>query len=168
MNAIAAVLLLAFGQDPGASVRELVERLGDDSIEARERAVADLVRLGEPARAAIEKELARASDPEVRARLHEAIRGITRETLRRTFKGGAVVNGLCAAIRVEKEKKEGGAWVVTVEIANVEADPRPFVPIETWSRRWTGGGLSLQNAHAILVAEQISGQRPKLLNFAAG
>lgn len=73
----------AWGQE---DVNRWIERLGSDSIEERGEASRQLERLGPPAVAPIERALAEARDPEVRARLALISRNIrTRSELARVF-----------------------------------------------------------------------------------
>jgi hypothetical protein len=78
MRTIAALLLLAsalVAQDTDPS--RLIEQLGGDDIESRDRAEAALVKLGRPALATIEKALAGA-EGEAKARLQRVVAAITR------------------------------------------------------------------------------------------
>jgi hypothetical protein len=83
---LAALLLLALPQDPEARVRELLERLADDSVETRERAAGELVALGRAAEPHL-RALLGSGDPEVRGRAEAILRDIAvHETLRRSYR----------------------------------------------------------------------------------
>src|SRR6266850_5477268 len=77
------VLVLLFAlQDPlEKRVASLLERLRADEIEHREAAVKELVALGEPAMAHLEKAAADTADPETAARLKGVVGQIRRNVL---------------------------------------------------------------------------------------
>jgi len=70
----AALALPALAQD--TPVARLVDQLGSDEIDVRERAESELVKLGRPALAELRKSLAAAKD-EPKARLERVVRAIT-------------------------------------------------------------------------------------------
>ncbi len=73
---ISVMLAVALcGQDPDATskkVEELIQALGDESVEARQKAVDDLAKIGKPALAALNKAL-QSADAEVKKRAQEII-----------------------------------------------------------------------------------------------
>src|SRR5262245_18319065 len=76
--ALASSLLLFAAQDPAEKVRALVEQLGSDEIADREKASADLVKLGPTALPAIRDHLAKAQG-ERQARLQAIVIRLERE-----------------------------------------------------------------------------------------
>jgi hypothetical protein len=65
-------------EDSGSTVPQLVEKLGDESSEVRERAMSELWRRGKAILRELRPELEKARDPEVRNRLETLIREMTR------------------------------------------------------------------------------------------
>ncbi len=125
MWTLAAALLALAG--PEASLR----RLGDESVEVREEASADLTRRGEPVRRLLEVALAAAGDPEVRARLGCLLARLDADRRRREFGGGPRAAGLAAALRTDRFFGPGPVRL-TVEIMNVGDAPRLLAPICEW------------------------------------
>lgn len=73
---LAFLILAGFSQDPDPNrVQRLIQALGDDSKEERDKAVADLVRIGRPALDALQK-ATKSSDSEVRALAAQAVEKI--------------------------------------------------------------------------------------------
>jgi hypothetical protein len=94
-----ALALAAFLLQDGR-VRELLERLGDDSVESRERASRELIELGRAAEPHLRALLA-SSDPELRGRAESILRDIAlHETLRRFYRPGPTVTLSLRAARV--------------------------------------------------------------------
>ncbi len=82
-----AAFLLGGAQEP-SRLRDLVDRLKEDSIEAREKAAEEIVELGRAAVAYLEP-LRRSEDAELRARVASILRSIElNETLRRFYRRG--------------------------------------------------------------------------------
>ncbi len=71
---LCAALSAAATQQP--SLNELMDAMGDDSYESRERAMAAIVELGRSSAAALERRLAVESDPEIRHRLRYVLAAI--------------------------------------------------------------------------------------------
>lgn len=89
---LAVLLFLSAVQDPEGRVRELLERLSDDSVETRERAASELVALGRAVESRVRSLLA-SSDPELRGRAEAILREIAlQETLRRFYRPAPAVS----------------------------------------------------------------------------
>jgi hypothetical protein len=153
---LTGVVLMALATQD-TRVHDLIQSLDDDSIAMRDEAVRQLIKLGESAEEALRKELGRTSNPEVRARIGDVLQPIEREKRRRSFKGGNVVNGLCASIKADKEK-DGEAIVLTVEIMNVSKEPRELVPIGSFDLRLPRESDSSSSSRAKIMVERISGK----------
>src|SRR5262245_41533914 len=109
----------------------LLRQLGDDSIEIREHAALELVKLGEPALERLEKARSDTGDDEVRSRLDDVIGDIRRDLRRREFEGGNEIKGLRARISVTRAK-DGTGFAASMEIMNVSSQRAYLVPIEAW------------------------------------
>jgi hypothetical protein len=147
MAAIPWILLAAF-QDGADRVRDLVQALGDDSIEVREKAADDLSSMGESARTPLEVSLRSTQSPEVRARIGEVLARIDQEKRRREYRGGAPVGGLGATLR-RVRGEPGGAAVFELEIVNLGPGDHPFFGVESWNFSWpdeTEGSTAAEGA----------------------
>ena len=141
-----ALLLWALLQDP----------LDVDDIEARQAAAAEAHRQGEGALPELRRRRSEATDPEVRARLAEAIARVEADVRRRAFGGGEEVDGLKARlVRVEDVQ---GSPAFRLEIMNVSAAPRPFVRPTILDRRLPEFSSSSSGAQAEFRICRIQGQ----------
>ena len=76
MHLIAALLLACAPQDDDAKkIDRLIEQLGAEEFGAREKATAELRRIGKPAEEALRKAADRSDDPEVRERARAILEG---------------------------------------------------------------------------------------------
>jgi hypothetical protein len=153
MRTALVVAFLLPQDDPAA---RLLRELDDDAIEVRDRAAAELVKMGGKALEPLRK--AKSESEEVKARIAELIGRIERDLRRATFKGGEPANGLSAALRpAEKDRetwKAGEAVVLTLEVMNLESRPADFVPIQAWDRDMPEISFSTTGAHARVVARR--------------
>ncbi len=113
---LATLLLLGLPQEDPA---ELVRKLGDDLIEVRDQATEKLLRIGEPAREALNK-AALSSDPEVRSRseailktldVYREVRGFLAPPTRITLSGEMTLED--AAREIERQSGQrivGAPW----------------------------------------------------------
>lgn len=134
--------------------------LAADDIEVRERAARELVGLGEEALPRLRRELAEAVDTESRLRLQGVIARLETDRRRRAFGGGNEVAGLRARL-VKVEDAPEGRVPYRLEIMNVDAAPRPFVPIRVWNASLPEGSRTRSSAQAGLTLKrrdpQVSG-----------
>jgi len=156
-------LCLALGQD-ASRVAELISALEDDSIEVRDAAESDLVRLGEAARAPLERARREASIVEVSARIDDILTRIELDRRRRGFAGGAAVGGLSAGLRVREDKLKSKLRL-TLEVMNVEPASRDLALVDTWNSRLPGVSSTSSAAQAGFVVLQISGERPQRIQL---
>jgi len=132
--------------------RELVRRLGADEIAAREAAAAELARMGEKARAALE-EGAKAGEPEVRSRVQALLGELDRRVNMKKIETGSGVLG-----------DTGVAWVARemFDLAGIAENlPGGLRPVLADAR----------TLHAVLVSSengQVRSSEVKLVMLSAG
>ena len=112
MKSLGAALLLLLAASPqDARVRELVEKLSSDAIDAREEAAAALVDLGAEAVAPLEA-LATTGDAERRGRIAEILKEISRDgVLRKTWRPARRVDAAWSGVPLSAALKELAAGV---------------------------------------------------------
>ncbi len=121
---IAALLL---SQD---SVEKLIEKLGDDDVEVREKASAEIIKIGKPALEALGK-AAKSDKQEIASRAKALIATIDFPD------AGPESKGLALAIKAEKEYKADGKLVLRGRIKNVSDQEITLGPIDlTESEDW--------------------------------
>jgi hypothetical protein len=165
--AILQVLAARSQEDLDTRVQEMVAKLGDDSIETREDAVASLVALGEPVVGSLKQAILRSGDGEVRARIRGALDRIEADARRRKFKGGKPVCGLAASLEADLDRmpKEIN---LRVQIMNVGDQPMPLVLIQRWNTRFPDRSSSSSSSEAAVEIEQISGERSETIGCGFG
>jgi hypothetical protein len=165
MNLPALAVLALLGslalEDPGDRVASLVARLDDDSAEIRERATAELLRLGRPALPDLERALERHPSAEAMARIEQLIKELGKP---KRVGGGATVAGLSAALRVKAA--DATSMVLEAEITNVDDAARPFTPICLWNKTLPHQRFASNAAEATIEMTQRSGERPKAVRRA--
>ena len=123
-----ALLLVLAAQE----IPDLLRDLEAHDIEVRDRAEATLSERPESDLPRMREALAGTSG-EARSRLERAIVQVPLNALRRAFGGGAVVNGLTARVRLEKDRvKPGEKLVMTLEIANVSETVQRVCEFTVW------------------------------------
>jgi len=158
MTALLVVLLPAF-QDGAQRLRDLVQALGDDSIEVREKASDELSALGEWAILPLRESSRTTPSPEIRARIGEVLARIEREKRRRDYRGGSAVAGLGATLRWSKGEP-GGAAVLELEIVNLSSEDRPFFAIESWDTSWPDETQGTTASEGALEVRRRDGRSP--------
>lgn len=151
------LFVLALQEDPFPG---LVRQLDHDVAEVREKATAELFRLGEARRADLEKALNAATDPEVASRLRSVLGKLDAEKRRREFKGGPVVEDLGILLTCTYNKKTM-ELIVSVEVSNLGPVPRTMVDIEDWNTRLPRQSRSSSSAEGQIEVRQLTGQRPE-------
>ncbi len=137
----------------------LQDPLGAEDVETREAAALELVRAGEGGLPALRERLASATDPEVRARLRDVIGRLESDVRRRAFGGGNVVGGLRARL-VPIEKPLEGRLPFRLEIMNVGAATRTFVPVEDVDTSLPGESYSSSGAQGRLSVRRLNAPPP--------
>ena len=137
----------------------LQDPLSADDVEVREQAAAELLRLGPEALPGLRSRLAEARDPEVRARLQGVVGRLETEVRRRTFGGGNEVGGLRARL-VPLEKPREGRPPFRLEIMNVGAAARTFVPVEDLNTSLPGETYSSSGAQGRLTVRRLNAPPP--------
>ena len=128
-HGLALALLFCVPQD---SVQEQVERLGSDETEVREKAAAELLKLGEAAIPALERATKHA-DAEIRGRAQELLKRLAREALRGTKLFDARAAGkpdeaVRAALGwLARHQNADGSWSVTTYVKRCKkaCEPNP-------------------------------------------
>lgn len=154
-------LLMAILQDPEPAerIRGWIEALQSETPEERDRATEELYRAGEPALEPLWEALKSPAGDELRLRMEKLITRIEREVRRKKFVGGNKVNGLKAAVTLEKEVyKVGEAIPLTVEVMNVDTKPREFVTVDTWEYALPEYGTNSSVSHARVVLRRLKGE----------
>jgi hypothetical protein len=146
--------LLVLQAEPPVST--LVERLGDDSIEVREKATSDLLALGEGRRTAIEKALKDTTAPEVAARLRTILGKFDMDRRRREFKGGTIVEDLGATLICTYDA-DLHQLSVTLELANLGTTARPIVAIDSWDISLPRNTSSSSSSEGQVLVKQLKG-----------
>lgn len=146
---MAAFLLAALLQDPLAS----------DDIAVREAASRELLAQGESALPSLRERLAAASDPELRARLGDVVRGLEADQRRRLFGGGKDVAGLRARLRAV-ESPAAGRLPFRLEIMNIDPAPRPFIAPKIFNVSRPGLSSRSSAAHGEVRITLVEGVRP--------
>jgi hypothetical protein len=154
------VILLAALQDGAQRLRELVQALGDDSIEVREKASEELSSLGESAILPLREASRTTPSPEVRARIGEVLSRIDQEKRRRDYRGGTPVGGLGATLRWA-QGEPGGAAVLELEIVNLAREDRPFFAAESWDTSWPDETEGSTASEGALRVRRRDGQEPR-------
>lgn len=111
-------------RDEGA-VDTLIRNLSDDSWDVREKATAELIKVGKEALPKLEIAL-RSDDPEVVSRARRIVERIRVDSI----EGGKVVEGLQACLKSDKVKyKSGEPILLTLAVKNVSKETRSITPI---------------------------------------
>src|ERR1051325_11148315 len=97
---LAVLVLLAVLplQDPEPRVASLVAQLDDDAAEVRERATAELLKIGKEGVPDMRGALEGSRSAETKARIEQLLQVLHRPQRK---EGGATIAGLCAALRVK-------------------------------------------------------------------
>lgn len=146
--------LLALQAEPPVST--LIERLGDDAIDVREKATADLLSLGEAQRPAIEKALKESTVPEVAARLRAILAKFDMDRRRREFKGGTIVEDLGATMTCTYDA-DLRQLSVTLELTNLGTTDRPIVAVDSWDVALPRNSSSSSSSEAQVQVTQLTG-----------
>jgi hypothetical protein len=151
------LLLLALSSAPqDEPIPELLRALGDDAVEVREKASAELFALGEPARSALEKAGRDATSAEIRGRLQDVLRRLDADKRRREFKGGKVLDDLGARLTITQDK-EARLLIVSFEVMNLGAIDKKLVPLRDWNLHLPHYSNSYSGAEGEIRIEQLKG-----------
>lgn len=134
----------------------LVERLGDDAIDVREKATAEILALGEGHRPALEKALKEATAPEIAARLRAILGKFDTDRRRREFKGGTIVEDLGATLTCTYDA-DLRQLSVTLELTNLGTTDRPVVAIDSWDVSLPRTSSSSSSSEAQITVKQLTG-----------
>lgn len=148
---LAVTILLAWKHPP-----ELLRDLSDDSIEIRERATAELYRLGEDIRGLLIEAHDAAGDVEVRSRLKAILRRLDADERIRNFGGANRVSGLAASLRVDRFFGPG-PFRLSVDVMNVGSKDQDFPGIESWDVEFPDQELRSTRPEARLTVRRIGG-----------
>ena len=146
--------LLALQADDSLST--LVQQLGDDVVEVREKATAELLRRGEAQRPALEKALKEATAPEVAARLRAVLARFDADRRRREFKGGPIVDELGALLTCDYDAKTH-QLSVTLELTNFGTTDRTIAPIRSWNISLPRNSSSSTGSEGEIEVKQLTG-----------
>jgi len=146
--------LLALQDDP---LPRLVERLGDDVAEVREKATAELLNLGETRRSAMEKALKEATVPEVACRLRAVLGKFDASRRRREFKGGPIVDDLGATLSCAYDA-DTRRLTVSLEVTNLGTTDRNIVAITSWNLSLPGLISSSSSSEGKIQVRQLTGR----------
>ena len=156
MKSCVILLSALLAQDTDRRVRERVAALDDDSIETREKAASDLLAVGEPAVPALRAALESPQGAETRARIADILHRLDAGRRRREFKGGEIVSGLGAALRLRRDGPF--TLVIQAEIMNVTEKARPLYPIRWWDLSVPGDRFVSNLSEGLLEVTPLSGQ----------
>jgi hypothetical protein len=151
MIPILLCLLALQADDPTSG---LIQKLGDDDAAVREKATADLIKLGEGRRPDLEKALKEATAPEIAARLRSVLARFDVDRRRREFKGGFIVDDLGATLTCDYDPK-ARQLAVSVEVTNLGTTDRTIVPINSWNLSLPGMTSSSSNSEGQIQVRQL-------------
>lgn len=154
--AVLALLAALPLQDPQNRVASLVARLDDDAGEVRERATAELLKLGRDAVPDLRVAREGSRSAETKARIEHVLQSLDRLPRK---DGGTTVAGLSAILRVKSA--DATSLVLEVEIRNVDDEARPFSPIFLWNKALPHQRFASNVSEATIEMTQRSGERPK-------
>lgn len=137
----------------------LQDALDAEDIEARETAAAELLRRGPETLPELRRRREEARDPEVRARLGDVVARLETDVRRRSFGGGNEVGGLRARL-VPLEKPLDGHPPLRLEIMNMDAVVRTFVPVEDLDTSLPRETYSSSGAHGRLTVRRLNAPPP--------
>ena len=134
----------------------LLRTLSDDSIEARERAAADLYRRGEELRGFLTDAREAAAAPEVRERLGGILRRLDADERIRGFGGGNRVAGFGASLRSDRFFGSG-PFLLRLEIMNLGASDQELPGVATWEQQFPDQQLCRDGAEARIEVKRFIG-----------
>lgn len=145
------MLLLAWKHPP-----ELIRDLSDDSAEVRDRASAELYRLGEDVRAPLMDAHLATSDAELRCRIQSILRRLDADERIRCFGGGNRVAGFAMSLRTDRFFGSG-PFRLTVEVMNVSPKEQDFPGIGTWDLELPDQEIRSTRPEARITLRRIGG-----------
>jgi len=160
MRLVLSLLALTAGspQDEEERLKGLVSSLQDDAIEVREKAVEELVVLGDQIVPSLQLLLTKETNVEARGRIRGALDRIEANKCRREFKGGKISNGL-GALLDGKMDKEADAFLLRLQIINLSAQSNSFVLIRGWNKVFPDEIDYSTRSQAAIVVRQLTGER---------